>query len=44
MTQEEKEDLEDAEAVCRAFVGWNLDAEATGVKVRLAQVLGRSGE
>lgn len=46
MTDEEKADLEDAEAVCRRFLQWKLDQveECEDVKARLAQVLGRTTE
>lgn len=39
LTEAEKTELEEAEAVCRAFVAWNLDKDATNVKDRLAKVL-----
>ncbi|KAJ7761594.1 DNA mismatch repair protein MutS [Mycena maculata] len=42
MTDKEREDLEDAEAVCRRFLQWNLEGDGGGnVKARLAEVLGR---
>ncbi|KAF9019023.1 hypothetical protein BDZ89DRAFT_1103526 [Hymenopellis radicata] len=41
MTDDERHDLEDAEAVCRRFLAWNLEHEDGNVKKRLAQVLGR---
>jgi DNA mismatch repair protein MSH5 len=45
MTDKEREDLEDAEAVCRKFLQWNLDGDGGGnVKGRLAEVLGRKVE
>ncbi|KAF7288536.1 DNA mismatch repair protein 5 [Mycena chlorophos] len=40
MTEEERFDLEDAEAVCRRFLAWDLDEDADNVKQRLADVLG----
>lgn len=45
MTEEERLDLEDAEAVCRRFLTWDLDDEqglGEGVKTKLAEVLGRN--
>ncbi|KAJ7610685.1 DNA mismatch repair protein MutS [Mycena rosella] len=45
MTDKERADLEDAEAVCRRFLQWNLEGDGGGnVKVRLAEVLGRKDE
>ncbi|KAJ7134704.1 DNA mismatch repair protein MutS [Mycena epipterygia] len=45
MTDKEREDLEDAEAVCRKFLQWNLEGDGGGnVKARLADVLGRKAE
>ncbi|KAJ6585066.1 DNA mismatch repair protein MutS [Mycena capillaripes] len=42
MTDKEREDLADAEAVCRKFLQWNLEGDGGGnVKGRLAEVLGR---
>jgi len=42
MTDAEKLDLEDAEAVCRRFLAWNLNESEDGldVKAKLAEVLG----
>ncbi|KAF8631396.1 hypothetical protein AX15_002404 [Amanita polypyramis BW_CC] len=46
MTDEERIDLQDAEAVCRRFLAWDLgDNQGLGeggVKAKLAAVLGRS--
>lgn len=45
MTVEERADLEDAEAVCRRFLEWNLspeENEGVDVNARLAIVLGRN--
>jgi len=45
MTDKEREDLADAEAVCRRFLQWNLEGDGGGnVKGRLAEVLGRKDE
>lgn len=49
MTAKERQDLEDAEAVCRRFLAWDLQAEAEtvedgGVKRKLAIVLGKEIE
>ncbi|KAJ7459929.1 DNA mismatch repair protein MutS [Mycena latifolia] len=45
MTENERADLEDAEAVCRRFLQWNLEGDGGGnVKGRLAEVLGRKDE
>ncbi|KLO15985.1 hypothetical protein SCHPADRAFT_238288 [Schizopora paradoxa] len=48
MTTEQVKELEDAEAMCRRFMAWNLDdfdvdanAARGGVKAKLAKVLGR---
>jgi DNA mismatch repair protein MSH5 len=42
MSEMEREDLEDAESVCRKFLKWNLEGDGGGnVKGRLAEVLGR---
>lgn len=43
MTERERLDLEDAEAVCRRFLAWDLDAVDQGadVKAKLARCLGR---
>ncbi|KAJ6605673.1 DNA mismatch repair protein MutS [Mycena sp. CBHHK59/15] len=43
MTDKEREDLEDAEIVCRKFLKWNLEGDGgENVKGRLADVLGRN--
>jgi len=45
MTVEERAELEDAEAVCRRFLEWNLspeENEGVDVNARLAFVLGRN--
>jgi len=44
MTEKERLDLEDAEAVCRRFLAWDLDApeQAADAKTMLAQSLGRT--
>ncbi|KAJ7175937.1 muts domain V-domain-containing protein [Mycena filopes] len=45
MTDKEREDLADAESVCRKFLQWNLDGDGGGnVKQRLAEVLGRKDD
>lgn len=45
MTDKEREDLADAEAVCRKFLQWNLEGDGGGnVKARLASVLGRKDQ
>ncbi|KAK7048433.1 muts 5 [Favolaschia claudopus] len=44
MTDQEREDLADAEAVCRRFLHWNLQEEEGSVKARLAEILGRNDE
>ncbi len=46
MTEKEQEDLEEAEAICRRFLQWNLEdeGERDGVKDRLRVVLGREAE
>ncbi|KAJ7505221.1 muts domain V-domain-containing protein [Mycena galericulata] len=45
MTEKERKDLEDAEAVCRRFLQWNLEGDGGGnVKGRLAEVLGREDD
>ena len=44
MTPEERQELEDAEEVCRRFLAWDLDperAEDRPVRDILAEVLGR---
>ncbi|KAG9227708.1 hypothetical protein CCMSSC00406_0000646 [Pleurotus cornucopiae] len=43
MTEEERRELEDAEAVCRRFIAWDLEAEAadpSDIHGKLATVLG----
>lgn len=43
MTDKERADLEDAEAVCRRFLAWDLDAdENENVKEKLKSCLGRN--
>ncbi|KAJ7016657.1 DNA mismatch repair protein MutS [Mycena alexandri] len=45
MTDKEREDLADAEAVCRKFLQWDLEGDGGGnVKGRLADVLGRKDD
>lgn len=48
MSEEEKKDLGDAEAVCRRFLAWDLEEKnglgEGGVKVKLAEVLGRTSQ
>lgn len=44
MTESERLDLEDAEAVCRKFSAWNFQEDCGNVKERLAEVLGREKE
>lgn len=46
MTEQERLDLEDAEAVCRHFLAWDLDAVDgdANVKAKLAVCLGRNPE
>ncbi|KAK0244297.1 muts domain V-domain-containing protein [Armillaria nabsnona] len=44
MTEEERKDLEDAEAVCRRFLAWDLENEHGNVKMRLAEILGSTDE
>ncbi|THV00846.1 hypothetical protein K435DRAFT_750810 [Dendrothele bispora CBS 962.96] len=41
MSKEDVRDLEDAEAVCRRFLAWNLQEEQEDVKTRLGKVLGK---
>ncbi|KAL1699469.1 DNA mismatch repair protein MutS [Schizophyllum commune] len=42
MSEKERDELEEAEAVCRRFLAWNLgDDDGTEVKGKLAKVLGR---
>lgn len=40
LTDAEKAELEEAEAVCRAFVAWDLDEDVSGVKDCLSDILG----
>lgn len=40
MTDAERIELEEAETVCRAFLAWDLDKDATNVKHHLTNVLG----
>jgi len=46
MTEEDFLDLENAEAVCRRFLSWNLheecEGEADDVRAKLGEVLGRT--
>ena len=42
MSESERQDLEDAEVVCRRFLAWNLETDDDGVKRRLGAVLGRA--
>jgi hypothetical protein len=46
MSAQERLDLEDAEAVCRRFLAWDLDAPNQDgiVKVRLERCIGRNTE
>ncbi|KAL1668791.1 DNA mismatch repair protein MutS [Schizophyllum commune] len=45
MSEKERDELEEAEAVCRRFLTWSLgDDDGTEVKVKLAKVLGREEE
>ncbi|KAI4527251.1 hypothetical protein K525DRAFT_285435 [Schizophyllum commune Loenen D] len=45
MSEKERDELEEAEAVCRRFLAWNLgDDDGTEVKGKLAKVLGREEE
>jgi hypothetical protein len=39
LTDSEKTELEEAEAVCRTFVAWDLSNDVTDVKDRLAKIL-----
>ncbi|KAI5896843.1 uncharacterized protein SCHCODRAFT_02725125 [Schizophyllum commune H4-8] len=42
MSEKERDELEEAEAVCRRFLAWNLgEDDGTEVKAKLAKVLGR---
>lgn len=40
MTEEEKTELEEGEAVCRRFLEWDLKADDDDVKRRLHAILG----
>ena len=46
MTDKERLDLEDAEAICRRLLSWDLEDSQglgeAGVKAKLAEVLGRN--
>jgi DNA mismatch repair protein MSH5 len=43
MTDKERADLEDAEAVCRRFLAWDLDVDQEeNVRERLKTCLGRT--
>ncbi len=49
MTPAQEREMQDAEAVCRRFLAWNLEdfdvdtnASKGGVKAKLAEILGRS--
>ncbi|KAK0221916.1 DNA mismatch repair protein MutS [Armillaria fumosa] len=44
MTEEERKDLEDAEAVCRKFLAWDLENEHGNVKRQLSEILGSTDE
>lgn len=45
MGENERNDLEEAEQICRRFLQWNLEEDSqTDVRKRLADVLGRKGE
>ncbi|KAK0503937.1 DNA mismatch repair protein MutS [Armillaria luteobubalina] len=44
MTEEERKELEDAEAVCRRFLAWDLENEHGNVKKKLAEILGSTDE
>jgi DNA mismatch repair protein MSH5 len=41
MTGQERKELEEAEAICRRFLMWNLESEECNVRQKLAEVLGR---
>ncbi|KAJ3811875.1 DNA mismatch repair protein MutS [Lentinula aff. lateritia] len=41
MSEKEVLELEEAEAICRRFLGWNLTVNNVGVKKKLGEVLGR---
>ena len=46
MTVDERQDLEDAEEICRRFLAWDIDSQLQedpdGLKTRLNEVLGRA--
>ncbi|KAJ4468951.1 muts domain V-domain-containing protein [Lentinula lateritia] len=44
MSEKEVLELEEAEAICRRFLGWNLTANNVSVKEKLGEVLGRQHE
>ncbi|KAJ3865547.1 muts domain V-domain-containing protein [Lentinula novae-zelandiae] len=44
MSEKEVLELEEAEAICRRFLGWNLTENNVGVKEKLGEVLGRQHE
>ncbi|KAH7877977.1 uncharacterized protein C8R40DRAFT_878832 [Lentinula edodes] len=39
MSEKEVLELEEAEAICRRFLGWNLTVDNVGVKKKLGEVL-----
>ncbi|KAJ3876937.1 DNA mismatch repair protein MutS [Lentinula edodes] len=41
MSEKEVLELEEAEAICRRFLGWNLTVNNAGAKKKLGEVLGR---
>ncbi|KAF8827642.1 hypothetical protein HHX47_DHR4000349 [Lentinula edodes] len=41
MSEKEVLELEEAEAICRRFLGWNLTVDNVGAKKKLGEVLGR---
>jgi DNA mismatch repair protein MSH5 len=47
MTEEERNDLEESEAICRRFLSWDIDADSEendtvlDVKRKLMEILGR---
>jgi hypothetical protein len=44
MSETEKKDLKDAEAICRRFLAWDLSVDNMGVRERVADVLGIEGK
>lgn len=46
MTVDERQDLEDAEEICRRFLAWDISSQLQedpdGLKTRLNEVLGRA--